>query len=279
MSVLDVGAFARIWKSPSVTEIAESMAAAGLSCAQWNFSAMGLPTVSSEIPGNVYEDVAGAFAKAGMSVWGLSVTHNNTHPDPGERARLQAAAVQMIRRAPLLGVTAVTICAGSCNESGWEFHPDNVTGKAWDLMRECLDPLLAAADEAGVDIGIEPEAGSIIRDAQAARRLLDALGPGTRAKIILDAWNLAAGQADRSSADVLGEAFELLGPDTVGLQAKDPRNQAFASPTVDYAVVASLQARHCPGTSVIIQNVAEESIAEVAEFLRSAWRSSGAEPG
>lgn len=247
------------------------MRKSGLSCAQWNFSALGRPTVSAELTHQDFGDVAEAFAAEGLPIWGLSVTHNNTHPDPDRREAMQAAAVQMIRQAPALGVTAVTICAGSCAESGWEAHPDNGTRQAWQLMRKGLDRLLNAAVDAGLAIGIEPEAGSIVSDTDAARRLLDEIGPASPAKIILDAWNLAVGDPDRPPAEVVQEAFEVLGADTVGLQAKDPDSATFAAPTVDYRQVASLQQKYCPGTAVVIQDVSAAAMPTTLERLKRNW--------
>ena len=271
MSAPPFGAFARIWPHGRASEIAAAMRSAGLTCAQWNFSAVGRQTVSADLTEEDYQAVADAFAAESLPIWGLSVTHNNTHPDPDRREQLQAAAVSMIRLAPLLGVTAVTISAGSCHESGWEAHPDNATPRAWNEMRTGLDRLLTAAADAGVAIGIEPEAGSIVSDTAAARRLLDEVGPGSSAAIILDAWNLAAGDRTRSSREVVDEAFQVLGADSVGLQAKDPYNATFPEPTVDYEQVAALQAQYCPGTSVVIQDVAADSMAVTVARLKTAW--------
>lgn len=271
MTVPPLGAFARIWPQRTATEIAAEMRAAGLTCAQWNFSALGRPTVSETFSDEDFVSVADAFRDQELSVWGLSVTHNNTHPDPVRREELQRAAVKMIRQAPLLGVTAVTISAGSCHESGWEAHPDNGSPRAWREMRAGLDRLLVAAAEADVAIGIEPEAGSIVSDTRAARRLLDEIGPGSRAQIVLDAWNLAAGDQTRDPEDVVAEAFDVLGDDTVGLQAKDPYNATFHSPTVDYEQVAELQVEHCPGTAVVVQDVDATSMADTVARLAAAW--------
>ena len=271
MTAPPFGAFARIWPQGRAPEIAAAMSDAGLTCAQWNFSAIGRPTVSADLTDEDFQAVTDAFAAEGLPIWGLSVTHNNTHPDPDLREQLRRAAVSMIRRAPLLGVTAVTISAGSCHESGWEHHPDNATRWAWEAMRSGLDRLLSAAADVNVAIGIEPEAGSIVSDTASARRLLDEIGPGSPAAIILDAWNLAAGDRTRSPRDVVDEAFQVLGADTVGLQAKDPYNAAFPSPTVDYEQVAALQTQHCPGTSVVIQDVDADSMATTVARLSAAW--------
>jgi sugar phosphate isomerase/epimerase len=266
-----LGAFARMWKRDSAAEIAQAMAAEGLVAAQWNFSAVGQPTVSGDRDEAEYAGVRAAMAASGLSVWGLSCTYNLLDADLSRRSDLTEAAVRMIGLAPALGATAVTICTGSRAPDGWTFHPDNQNARAWNEMRAGLDPLLAAAGQAGVVIGVEPEGGSIMANASAGARLLDEVGTGAPLGFILDAWNLLAGQPGRHEDEVLGEAFAVLGPRTVCLHAKDPLSRKFSSPTVDYERVAELHAAHTPGAPVVLQDVAEDDVGEAVVLLQAAW--------
>lgn len=272
-----LGAFARMWKRDSAAEIAEAMAGEGLVTAQWNFSAIGQPTVSDDRSEAEYAQVRVAMAASGLSVWGLSCTYNLLEADLSRRSDLNAAAVQMISLAPALRATAVTICTGSRAPDGWTYHPDNQSSQAWKEMRAGLDPLLAAADQAGVVIGVEPEGGSIVADAMAAARLLDEVGTGAPLGFVLDAWNLLAGQLSRRQDEVLGEAFAVLGPRTVCLHAKDPLSRTFSSPTVDYGQVAQLHAAHAPAAPVVLQDVAEDDVGAAVALLRAAWTAEGAD--
>lgn len=272
MRELQLGAFARLWRDTNPAAVATAMSDNGLSWAQWNFSAIGLPTVSAAISRDTYRQVKEAFDRAGVKLWGLSCTYNLIHPDIEQRTTLQAYALQMIRNAPLLGVEAVTICAGSRDVSGWTFHPDNTTESAWSDMRTGLDPLIEAAGESGVLIGIEPEHGCVIQDTVKARRFLDELGPSAPVGIVLDVWNLASGDSQRNAADVLTEAFSALGGWTTGLHAKDPLGAKFSQPTLDYDLIARLHRVFTPNRPVIIQDVDVDRIPEVSAYLRASWQ-------
>lgn len=270
MTDVVLGAFARIWARATAEQISAEMRAAGLGTAQWNFSAISLPAVSSATMPTVYEEVRKAFEKAEVGLWGLSCTYNVTHPDRTQRAQLESAAATMIARAPLLGVRAVSVCAGSRNSNGWVYHPDNLTEAAWSDMRAGLDKLLDAANAAGVVIAVEPEGGTILRDAACAARLLDEIGSDSPLGVIIDSWNLVTGDT-REPEVVLEEAFTLLGRHTVALHAKDPLGTKFGGPVLDYSRIAALQGEFAPGIPVIVQDVDEADIEKVVTYLREAW--------
>ena len=272
----EFGAFARMWPRGSAAAIAAAMRAQTLTTAQWNFSALGRPTVSGDRTGDDYARVRQALAGEGLTVWGLSCTFNLLDPDTGRRAALIAAAVRMIGQAPALGAAAVTICTGSRSPDGWTYHPDNAAPAAWAEMRAGLDPLLAAAAESGVLIGVEPERGCVVADTASCARLLEEAGPGAPLGVVLDAWNSAAGEPRRPAGDVVAEAFAVLGSRTVCLQAKDPLARKFpGGPRVDWAQVAGLHQRRTPDVPVILQDVAEEDVSATVTALRAGWAAAG----
>ena len=184
------GAFARIWRRAQPSEVAEAMAAAGAGTAQWNFSAIGQPSVSADLQPELYSQVRKAFEHAGVGLWGLSCSHNLTHPDADRRRVDRRAAQTMISRAPILGVEAITICAGSRDIDGWTWHPANGTESAWRDMRGELDTMLDAAAGAGVMIAVEPEPGCIVNDTARACRLLHEVGEDSPLGFVLDPSNL-----------------------------------------------------------------------------------------
>lgn len=277
----EFGAFARMWRRDSAAGIGAAMRAETLTTAQWNFSALGQPTVSGDRTRDDNTRVREALAAEGLTVWGLSCTFNLLHPDPVRRAGLTAAAVAMIGQAPALGATAVTICTGSRAPDGWTYHPDNDTPAAWREMRAGLDRLLAAAGAAGVIIGVEPERGCVVADTAGCARLLAETGPGAPLGVVLDAWNLAAGDPRRPSGEVVAEAFTMLGSATVCLQAKDPLTRKFPDgPRIDYVQVAALHTAHTAAVPVILQDVAEKDVSETVTALRAAWAGvAGVAPG
>jgi sugar phosphate isomerase/epimerase len=273
--MLELGAFARMWRRRSAEEIAAAMAAETLTVAQWNFSALGQPTISSDRTERDYAGVRAAMAAHHLTVWGLSCTYNLLDANLARRAALTEAAVQVIGLAPSIGATAVTICTGSRAPDGWTYHPDNGSAAAWTEMRAGLDQLLTAASDAGVFIGVEPEAGSIVNNAAACMRLVGEVGTGAPLRFVLDAWNLLAGEPARRGDEILQEAFSMLGAVVACLQAKDPLSRKFSGPRVNYAHVAGLHAAYTPGVPVVLQDVAEGDVGKAVAMMRAAWGTAG----
>lgn len=269
------GVFARVFPPGPVDRVAHDIADAGYATAQLNLSALGLPTIPGPGGWDGIDPVAirDGFAAAGVSLWGLSASYNMAHPDAAVRRSGTDAVVELIARAPHLGVTAVTLCTGSRNaERMWSPHPDNTTRSAWRDLRTELDFLLEAAESAGVRLGVEPEPGNVIRDADAAARLLVELGPDAdRIAIIADSANLLQAHEDPAThAAVLTAAFETLGAAIGALHAKDlvPWSASLTGGgVVDYALVGRLWRDLPERPPVIVQDARPEEAARVRELL------------
>lgn len=273
MTTPTFGIFARVFDPDTPAEVARRIRDAGYRLAQVNLRAFGLPTMPSpdqwasiDLPA-VRRDLAAHQ----VDTWGLSATYNMAHPDASVRAEGTARAVLSIERAAELGAGVVTLCTGSRNtENMWRHHPDNADPAAWADFRAELDTLLAAAQRAGVRLGVEPEGGNVVRDARTAARLLAELGAAAGSvAIVLDPANLLKDDP-RSADDVLDEAFELLAEHTGCLHAKDlvPWDATLAGDgVVDYARVGALRDRWTPDAPVIVQDAAPGNAAAVREHV------------
>ncbi|MFC4465318.1 sugar phosphate isomerase/epimerase family protein [Streptomyces xiangluensis] len=269
----EVGVFARTFPRADAREVATAVANAGFSLAQFNFSAIGAPTLA---PGVSHHDVAAvslAFRDAGVGIWGLSATYNIIDPDRTARASRTRKAARLIRLSPLLGVTAVTLCSGTRDAGDmWAGHPDNQSPAAWADMRSTLDVLLEAAAEAGVRLGIEPEPANVIDSAERAHRLVNELATDARhLGIVLDPGNLVTPETLSSQHDIFNEAFDLLGDHIIGLQAKD-LTAAGPAPLgrggLDYSVICDHTLRLGRPVPVIIQDATDADAPRSGEYLR-----------
>jgi sugar phosphate isomerase/epimerase len=271
----EFGIFARVFPTGTVEQVAGWIADAGYTIAQLNLKAVGLPTIPEpgEWAGIDAEPIRSGFAARGISCWGLSCSYNMAHPDAAIRRAGTAAAVELIRHAPPFGVTAVTLCTGSRDPGKmWAFHPDNSSESAWRDMRAELDLLLEAAGEAGVILGIEPEHGNVVRDAEAALRLYAELGPdGARVGIVADSANLLTGLPPETHRDVLERSFTALADRIVCLHAKDlvPWAETLSGRgVIDYGLVGGLYARLELTAPLIVQDVVPEQAAAALGMLR-----------
>ncbi len=265
-----LGVFARSYPVGPPATVAAAVATDGFDTVQLNLSALGRPTLSEDLTPEQAGTIGAAFTAAGVSIWGLSATFNAIHPDPARRERETAAAVALIRTVRHFGAAVATICTGTRDAADmWRAHPDNTTPAAWTDLRRTLDALLEAAGAGNIRIGIEPEAGNVVIDAKAARRLLDEVGD-PRLRIVLDPANLVTPDALDRQRGILDEAFDLLGPETICVQAKDVATDGHTiagQGGLDYDHIFSRVAG-LPGVPVVIQDATPAELPTVVAHLR-----------
>ena len=221
---VELGIFARIFTRPRAEDVAAAVAGAGFGLTQLNLSSVGLPTLP---PVDLEVDlraIGSAFVAQRVSIWGLSATYNVVHPDLSVRYRAARPGLRRSSAGPPSSGPRWSRCAraAATRRTCGGLHPrqprrGGVAGYAGQL-----DQLLAAAERAGVRLGIEPEAGNVVADAGRARRLLEELGPDSRlVGIVLDPANLVTPSTVADQDRILRAAFDDLGAHTVALHAKD----------------------------------------------------------
>ncbi len=255
---MELGIFAKTFVRPELAATLDAVAASGLHAMQFNLALADASTAP--------EAIRAACAEHGLTMAAVSGTYNMVHPDAGVRAAGQRRLADVIAAAPALGTRVVTLCTGTRDpDDMWRRHPDNATPEAWADLLASLEPALAAAEVHGVTLAIEPEHGNVVDSARAGRRLLDELR-SPRLKVIVDPANLDL------HADVLREAFALLGDDLVLAHAKDRRADGTVVPAgtgdVDYDVFLSLL--RDADVPLILHGLAEHEVPDALAFLRRA---------
>jgi sugar phosphate isomerase/epimerase len=271
--VTTLGVFARVFPTGPAREIATAIRDAGFTTTQLNLSALGRPTLDTDLERSAASVIRRDFESAGVSVWGVSGTFNAIHPDRGLRHHDAEACLNVIRHAPHLGATVVTLCTGTRDpDNMWGPHPENTSSAAWADLLETLHHLLPAATEAGVKLGIEPEPGNVVRDADAAHQLMSDLGSdAVHIAIVLDPANLITPDTVDQQRDILSHAFGLLGPRTAAVHAKDVAPSGFAAAgtgPLDYDLVFALHAALPDGVPVIAQDLDAADAPRVHRFLQ-----------
>lgn len=274
---VDLGIFARVFPVQPAADLAATVHDLGFTSVQLNLVALGLPSIPTpdRLAQVDLDRIAADFRAADVAVWGVSATYNMAHPDPATRARQTADAVNLIRRSPELGATAVSLCTGTRDpENQWRAHSDNDTPQAWADMIDSFRTLLAAADEAGVYLAVEPEPANIIRGADQAVRLLDELGEqGKRVGFILDPANLVAGQDPARRSFILTDAFSRLGEQTICVHAKDAvtwTERLSGAAGLDFQEIFALHRQLPTRVPVIIQDTEPGEVAAVRDLLLAA---------
>jgi sugar phosphate isomerase/epimerase len=205
-----IGIFARTFARPTLEQSLDAVAALGL----------------AEVHVDVQPDadpvaLRAALDARGLSAAGVSGTFNMAHPDPAERAAGLRWLDGVAAACAPLGRPIVSLCTGTRNrESMWRAHPENGTPEAWRDMLVSMQRAAEVAERRDVVMALEPEVSNVVDSARRARQLLDELR-SPRIKILLDPANIFhRGQLPRM-AELIDEAFDLLGPDVVMAHAKD----------------------------------------------------------
>jgi sugar phosphate isomerase/epimerase len=267
-----LGIFARTFRRDTPAQVAAAVAGAGYALAHWNFAAIGLSTLAADVTDAEFAEVRAAFAAAGLAIPSVSGTFNAIHPDVDLRERQTQQTVRLIGLAGELGADVVTLCTGTRDrENMWVAHRGNTDPSAWSDLRRTLDPLLEAARDAGIQLGVEPEHANVVRDAATAARLLDELGADAPVGIVLDPANLLTPETVSRQHEIIGAAIDLLGGRIIGTQAKDVVASGYSAAgagLMDYPAVFTQLARIAP-VPVIVQDASEDDAARVhADLLR-----------
>ena len=216
-----IGGFTRIFDRPSFQEVLDAAAGHGLEALQLNLESLGLPPMPDRLDPELCRRVRDQVAARGLTLAAVSGTFNIIHPDLEERARNFRSLRAIAAACPALGAPLITFSTGTRNaDYMWASHPDNGSPGAWSDMLEAMAEAVKIAAEHEVPLVFEPEVSNVVDSAPKARRLLDHFG-SPFLKVVIDGANLfGAGDLPRM-AEVLDEAFDLLGPDIEMAHAKD----------------------------------------------------------
>ncbi len=221
MSTLRRGIFETVYQRATLREQFGALKADGFDSVQFDWESAGVDPWQHPIDAGKVESVRLDAEETGVVIPAISGTYNMAHPDEALRQTGHAGLVRVIESAPALAAPFVTLCTGTRTESSmWVAHPDNSTQGAWNDAQESIRRALDVAEANGVTLVVEPEPANVVASARLARRMLDEIA-SPALKIVLDPANIVLSDRTRDPADVLSEAFDLLGPDIVFAHAKD----------------------------------------------------------
>jgi sugar phosphate isomerase/epimerase len=213
--------FGRTYPLTNSSDVLAAAAADGFCGVQFNLLSAGLASLPEELPEGVAEQVRDAAQSRKIRLAALSGTYNMAHPDPNARAASREGFRNVVKAAQRMGSPIVTLCTGSRDPHDmWKRHPDNQSVVAWSVFRGELDFALGLAETAGIRLGVEPEPGNVVNDADAARRLLDEVASPLLG-IVLDAANLLSSETLTEQHEVIERAAQLLGDSLLLAHAKD----------------------------------------------------------
>lgn len=274
-----VGIFAKTFPSRTAAEALQAARAAGFDCVQFSLACCGLPAMPDTLDDATAAGVARAASESDVAVAALSGIYNMIHPDAAVRRRGLTRLARLLAQAQAIGTRLVTLCAGSCDpHDPWHHHPGNEGPEAWSLLLAEMDQAAALADQFDVDLGIEPDLGTVVSSALHASHLLEDIR-SEHLRIVLDpAGIVPSAQAEQDR--VFAEAFDLLGDRIALLHARD-RDTAGATVApgqgmIDFPLFLQHLRDAALRAPIIAQGLAPHEAPGVAAFLRAQL---GARPG
>jgi len=269
-----LGIFAKVFSRPNLAATLDAVAACGLDCVQFNFSCAGLPSLPEKIEPGIVGAAAGELKRRRLSVAAVSGTFNMIDPDAAKRREGLRGLGVVAACCAELGAPMVTLCTGTRDPRDmWRAHPQNDSAEAWRDLRASMEEALKIADKYEVCLGVEPETANVVNSAKKARRLLDEM-KSPRLKIIMDAANLFGPGDGARMAEILDEAFDLLGRDIALAHAKDYRDGAVFTHApagrgmLDWPrVLRLLRAAGFEGP-LLLHGLAEEEVKTSLAFVR-----------
>jgi sugar phosphate isomerase/epimerase len=213
--------FSRTYAMKKVAEVIGAAAMDGYEGVQANLSSAGLASLPDTMPPGVAAQFGQEARARGIRLVALSGTYNMAHPDPKVREASRVGFQNVVSAAREMGAPIVSLCTGSRDpQDMWKFHPENASDEAWKDLRSELEFALRVAQEAGICLAIEPEPANVIRDAKAAKRIVNEMASSDLG-ILLDAANLLTPETLSRQEAVIDEAMGLLGGALLLAHAKD----------------------------------------------------------
>lgn len=271
---MKIGILSKVMVRPTVEAVFDAVAAAGLECVQFNPESAGLAPMPDDIPAALAERVRQAAAARGIEIATVQGTFNMSHPDSEFRRAGLRRLRAMAASCKILGTSVIAICIGTRDrENMWRHHPDNDSAEAWRDMTACVREAVAMARDAGVTLSLEPEVSNVVDSPAKARRLMDEIG-SPHLKVTLDAANLFhAGELSRM-AEVLQNAFALVGRDIIVAHAKDlsqdgeAGHEAAGTGRLDYDCYLSLLRAQGFNGPLLLHALTEAQVPGCVAFLR-----------
>jgi sugar phosphate isomerase/epimerase len=218
---MQIGILSGTFGRPTIEATFDAVKASGLDCVQINMDGVGLPAMPERIPAEISARIRREAAARGIVIASVQGTFNMSHPDSAHRR----AGLRGLRGLALacreMGTSKIHICTGTRDpDNMWRRHPDNDSPEAWRDMVACVREAAAIARQSDVVLAFEPEVNNVVDSAKKARRLMDEIG-SPHVKVTMDAANLFHTGELARMAEVLDEAFALVGKDIVLAHAKD----------------------------------------------------------
>jgi sugar phosphate isomerase/epimerase len=270
---MQIGIFTKVFMRDSLDETLDAVLAHGIRAVQFNMLNAGLDELPEVVPAEVAARIREAFAQRAMNLAAVSGTFNIIDPDRRARQDGMRRLAALAGACDALGTRIITMSSGTRDPHNmWRRHADNDTPAAWSEMIASMREATRIAEAHDVTLVVEPEVGNVVNSARKARDMLDTIG-SPQLKIVIDGANLFPAGTLPRMAEILDEAFALLGPNIAFAHAKDlshdgdAGHEAAGTGLLDYAHYTGLLRSSGYAGPLVLHSLTEDQVGECVRFL------------
>lgn len=209
-------------KNESITGVVKRIREKGYTATNANYR-VGARNAWLDASDTEIRELKTALKEYDVDFYDIMVWTNLLHPDSATRQKNIKYVCEAFEAGDRCGVRSITGITGSCGTGFYtEFHPDNWTKETWALTVSVMKQILR--DTAGCKTvwGMEQCITTNIDGPLPTKQLLEDVAD-PRFKVVLDPTNMMNLERYFRFAEVVDEAFDLLGENIVGCHAKDYR--------------------------------------------------------
>ncbi|MEM7131623.1 MAG: sugar phosphate isomerase/epimerase [Chloroflexota bacterium] len=218
---MQIGIMTGHFPRPTLEETLDAVVSHGIHHVQFGLSSAGLDNMPDSIDLNLCDTIRKATEAKNVTIAALNGEFNMIHPDMAQRQDGLRRLEILASACGQLGTSIIATCTGTrSSESMWRSHPENDSPEAWQDLSAAMEQALRSVEKYDVTLAFEPEVNNVANTAKKSRRLIDEM-QSPNLKIVMDGANIFhEGQLPRM-AEILDEAFDLLGEHVAIAHAKD----------------------------------------------------------
>lgn len=207
-------------KNESITNVVRRIRESGYTAANAHYG-IGTRNPWLDASDSEIRELKEALKTYDVDFYDIMVWTNLLHPDRSTREKNIKYVCEAFEAGDRCGVRSITGITGSCGTSHYiEMHPDNWTKETWKLTVSVIRQILNDTAGCKTAWGMEQCITTNIDSALATKQLLEDVAD-PRCKVVLDPTNMMNLNRYYRSAEIIDEAFDMLGEDIVGCHAKD----------------------------------------------------------
>ncbi|MBD0379000.1 sugar phosphate isomerase/epimerase family protein [Paenibacillus sedimenti] len=214
------------------------------------------------------------FSRAGLRIGVLGCYINPVHPDPEQRRHDIDRFKEHLRFARDFGTSIVATETGDLR-TYFAQDSERYEEIGWSVLRQTVEELAEEAERWGVFIGLEPVFTHTLSSSEKMARIMEEV-PSSNLGVVFDPVNLLPQDAIGDQEAFLDHAFGTFGSRIVLTHLKDVRVQGDKLEQVrSGAGVFQTQSflhklhKHKPGIDISLEQLADETIDETIQYVRS----------